>query len=323
MDKHSFISSLRQDLGWYPSGDYRKWCNHRVLTADEFNTLALYSQNGCASSMELSTIYSTRLVYSIVNRHIGDKQVEDHYMQSGFMGVLQAIERYERPKGNFTTYAFKYIDRNVRSVLNEEKDFIRIKNNDRHTLISQIQYLFLAHKSECEFNKMPHNLENFTRWLNANGYTRNIKGGKLTPQEIYEMLLLTSVDSLDRELVGEKNNDSDISIVDTIEDTSGVDPLTDIINENCSKVLKLFYRELLHILSEKQRQVVRLYYNLNGDIDHDNLTFRQVSKILKNSSNSNQYSVSTCKELHTEALQKIRQYVEENGYTYQDFAAID
>ena len=322
MDQHNFIESLQQDLEWYPSGNYRRWKNHRVLSADEFNTLAYYSQNGCSSCLELTTIYSTRLIYSIVDRHRDDRSIEDHYMQSGFMGVLQAVEKWKQELGNFTTYAFSYIDRNVRSVINEDKDFIRVKNSDRHTLTSQIQYLFLAHKSECEFNQLPHNMESFTRWLNANGYTRNIKKGKLTPQEINEMLLITSIDSLDRELLTAKDQEAQMFVVDTIIDPSDSDPLIDIINEHCSKVLKLFYEELLHILTEKQRQIIMLYYNLNGDTNRDNLTFRQISKTLKETTGNNQYSVSTCKELHTDALTKIKQYVEENGYTYENFSTI-
>ena len=313
MEKNSFVLQLQQDLKWYPSTDYRKWRNHKVLTAAEFNKLVSYSQDGCNSSLELVTIYSTRLVYSIVNRYRDNKPVEDHYMQSGFMGVLQAAERWIEAKGNFTTYAYKYIDRNVRHVINEEKDFIRVKSSDRYTLTSQIQYLFSTYKSECEFNLMPHNMETFTRWLNANGYTRNIKKGKLTSREVYEMLLITSVGSLDLEIQSEKEDESNTSIIQTIEDPS-IDSLGEIINEETHEMLKLFCRELLHILSEKQKKVVALHY-------YNNLTFRQISKVLKQT--DNQYSVSVCKELHTDAIAKIRQYVEEAGYTYEDFATVE
>ena len=340
MNKQQFIGGLRsslQESGYYSisrqnRGSYRAASQirkkHRRLAEDEFKTLVLYAQKGCDDAVELTLIYSTRLVCSIVSEHVKRSeslsgQDSDDLIQSGFIGVTRAITKWDPKKATFITYATYWIRKMVKDTMSEIEDFIVVKSSNHYSLSCKIQYLSILYKSECDYNGTPYNLENFTRWLNANGFTQKIKKGKVTANDINKMLLLTSVDSLDREIARSDEGDGSSSIVELIPDDGAYDPSVELENEFTVSERKQFCQEVLSVLTPRQKEVVVLYYNLQDRDECDKLTFRNVAKMLNESNQKEEkYSITECKDLHTEALQRIKVYVEEKGVTYDNFLLV-
>ena len=345
-----FIDSLWQDLrryGYYLSATsmntrrrsniYKNRCRHRILSNEEFNTLANYAQQGCQEAWDLAVIYSTRLVCKVASRHktkhsanYPTGRLDDDLVQSGFLGVLKSIPNWKQERGHFTSYATYRIRAYIQSAVRDTDDIIKIKSGEYRDLLTKIPYLSLMYESQCDQERLPYNLDGFRDWLNANGHiSKRIKKGVISNDDLLPLLNTNAFDSLDRQITPYFQGDNTIrtTLIDTVMDNSQNDPLDASVNADCSERLREFYKKALDILTPKQRQVIIVYYNLSEDAAPSgitvDLTLKQVADILNRKyrrKNERKWSVANCQELHARAMSQIRSYVKQEGISYEEFA---
>ena len=296
---------------------------HRKLTAPEHNTLVLYAQDGDEECFELATIFSTKVVCSIAGQYrtrhslYNGKKIDDDLIQAGFLGVVQAILVWDNEKGNFLSYAYWFIKKQVLREIHAINCMITVPDQKRQRLIPQLEYLMCTYRTET----LTPTSQGFAEWLNKNNYSEGIKNGQITDRDVANMIKISRITYLELE--------QDVEQQDFYAYDSGrrswncmpidPNPLPDerLVNNEATKTYKQLSEKLLEVLTNKQRDVVSLYYGIEPlsnvefkEYGHRRTTFVIVADIL-----SKRYqktlSASSCRELHKRAMRKLQKCVKD------------
>ena len=343
--KITFLEGLRNELiisGYYKNPHinykyrkeiniYKTQCNHRHLSRHEFDRLATYAQNGCEESIELTAIYSTRIIAKIVKQY-KTKFTPDSYdvldedlMQAGFVGVIASISKWKPEKGPFTSYATYRIIKKVKQSVRTTSDLMAIKGSNWIYLTAKLPYLISEYETECESNGLPYTIDGLTDWLNnENRVPLYVNRGKPVPSNIIlDLINAISIGSLDDQY-GNSNTDNEIqvSIVNNIPDHTVKNPELEVIDKGMHDILKDFYSEILSVLPLSQQLILITYYNLEDDIfekPNQIITFKKVASVLNKKYPGQKWNSKNCEALHNIAIQKIQSYITQKGIKYQDF----
>ena len=345
--KQSFFKDLRQQLGdsdYNPIlgignrrngylNRYREVLKHSVLKPAVLDRLATYAKAGDAEGIELTLIYSTRLVYSVATAHKtkfspgSDELViaDDDLMQAGFVGIFESFPKWKKEKGHFGPFSYYYIMMSIRREVRLTNNLITIIDPARNVLAPQLPYLSILYESECGIN--PVTLEGFTEWLKLNGHAKKIRKGNPRVSDIEKLLKISNVSSLDLTLTTGIENTT-VSILDTLMDENMLSPEEYAVRNQKKDYLRSFYTDLLKVLTSKQQKVFRIYYNLEAvtedelaliDNIEDEIMLSDVAVILNHRIKSGtRWTTSKCQALHLRGMKRIRAYLGKNNISFDD-----
>ena len=219
-----------------------------LLTAAEEVELAKRIERGDKDAKDLVINSNLRLVVSIAKKYQGHGLSLLDLIQEGIIGLIRAVEKFDWRRGyKFSTYATWWIRQAVQRGVANKSRTIRIPVHivERETKIARAERELLA-----ELERTPTDEE-------------IAKRSKLPLKQVREVRQAArAVASLDRP-VGEEG---DAALVDIM---AGTAPRTD------EEVEVSLAEEALHRavndLPEREKQVVKLRYGLNGDEDPKSL----------------------------------------------------
>ena len=214
-----------------------------LLSREEEDTCARAAARGEKQAKDLLVKSNLRFVVNVAKKYQNQGLPLADLISEGNIGLINAIERYDVDKGyHFISYAVWWIRQAILKAICEKSRMIRLPLNRANELV-QIEK------------------------------TRKMLEGAMTEdEEIKEIARLLEMDAdhvadlvaVSREFVSLETpvyDERDSSVVgDFIENTAYVAPEDYVIEQN----LKEDINEVLHTLSDKEREVVEYRFGLNG-----------------------------------------------------------
>jgi RNA polymerase primary sigma factor len=214
-----------------------------LLSREEEDTYARAAARGEKQAKDMLVKSNLRFVVNVAKKYQNQGLPLADLISEGNIGLINAIERYDVDKGfHFISYAVWWIRQAILKAICEKSRMIRLPLNRANELV-QIEK------------------------------TRKVLEGSMTEdEEIKEIARLLEMDAdhvadlvaVSREFISLETpvyDERDSSVVgDFIENTAYVAPEDYVIEQN----LKDDINEVLHTLSDKEREVVEYRFGLNG-----------------------------------------------------------
>lgn len=226
------------------------------------------TQKNLRDTLIVQYIYLTRYVVGRIKMNLPPNFAIEDIASYGVEGLIDAVEKYSPDKGaRFETYAIMRIRGNIIDKIRAE-DWIprqmRRKIKEVNTTVELLRQKLGRTPSideiAVELNMEKDKVEAILSDTQTVGSIYDKKG--------------TSEDSL--------------SVIDTIEDSKLVDPLTNLEDKDTKKDLQAALKRL----PERERLIMVLYY-------HENLTLKEIGDTLE-------LSESRVCQLHSQAIMKLR-----------------
>lgn len=214
-----------------------------LLTAEQEIELAIRIRKGDQKALEIITKANLRFVVSVAKQYQNQGLSLGDLINEGNLGLIKAAKRFDETRGfKFISYAVWWIRQSILQALAEQSRIVRLPLNR----VGAINKIGKAYRNlEQEFEREPR------------------------PEEIAEELEMDTLEisdalknagrhiSVDAPFsVGEEN-----SLLDVIESDDLPSPDKELITES----LKTEIHEVLKSIPEREAQVIRLYFGLEGD----------------------------------------------------------
>lgn len=226
------------------------------------------TQKNLRDTLIVQYIYLTRYVVGRIKMNLPPNFTIEDIASYGVEGLIDAVEKYLPNKGaRFETYAIMRIRGNIIDKIRAEdwlprqmRRKIKEVNNTVESLRQKLGRPPSIDEVAVELNMEKDKVEAILSDTQTVGSIYDKKG--------------TSEDSL--------------SVIDTIEDSKLVDPLTNLEDKDTKKDLQIALKRL----PERERLILILYY-------HENLTLKEIGDNLE-------LSESRVCQLHSQAIMKLR-----------------
>jgi RNA polymerase primary sigma factor len=228
-----------------------------LLSPDEEVMLARKIQKGDHQALETIVKANLRFVVSVAKQYQSQGLTLPDLINEGNLGLIKAAERFDETRGfKFISYAVWWIRQSILQALAEQARIVRLPLNKIGS-INKINKTFI--KLEQDFQREP-TPEEIAEILD------------LHPKMVEQSLNSTSYHiSMDAPLKEDDSSENNLYDVFTNDDTPSPDG--DLIDSS----LKIEIERLLSTLNEREAEILRYYYGLNGMQGH---TLEEIGKEL-------------------------------------------
>ena len=261
------------------SSEYNSYNNIKRLSDKELESLwsaylADKSNKKLRDEIIVQYIYLIKYVIGRIKLNLPPNFAIEDITSFGVEGLIDAIERFSPDKGaHFETYAIMRI---------------------RGTIIDKIRSQdWLPRSTRKKIKDIKTAAEKLKQELGRTPTTEEIADFLGMEKDKINSLLSedTSIGSLyDKKYSG----DEGIELIDTIEDTSSVNPLERLEEKDVKNELQAALKKL----PERERMVMVLYY-------HENMTLKEIGESIE-------VSESRVCQIHAQAIMKLRNILNEN-----------
>ena len=214
-----------------------------LLTPEQEIELAVRMKKGDHAAMEQLTKANLRFVVSVAKQYQNQGLSLGDLINEGNLGLIKAARRFDETRGfKFISYALWWIRQSILQALAEQSRIVRLPLN-RVGAINKIGRAYSSLKQE--FEREP-SAEEIAEAL------------EMDVEEISDTLRISSKQvSVDAPFVSGEEN----SLLDVIEDIQQPSPDTELISESLKEEIK----SVLSILPEREAEVIKLYFGLEGE----------------------------------------------------------
>jgi len=217
-----------------------------LLKTEEEIELAVRIKKGDQGALEKLTKANLRFVVSVAKQYQNQGLSLGDLINEGNLGLIKAAKRFDETRGfKFISYAVWWIRQSILQALAEQSRIVRLPLNRIGTL----------HKIAKAYSNLE---QEFEREPNAAELAHELD---MDISEVAETLKISSRHvSMDAPFVqGEEN-----SLLDVIVNEEQPSPDNTLISES----LKVEIERALSTLSERETEVIKLYYGLNKEHPH-------------------------------------------------------
>jgi RNA polymerase primary sigma factor len=258
-----------------------------LLTREEEVTLARSARDGSQDAKDKLIQANLRFVVNVAKKYQNQGLTLSDLISEGNLGLITAVDKFDVDKGyHFISYAVWWIKQSILKAICEKSRMIRLPLNRANELLQ---------------------IEKVKREIGSN------KDGEADIEEIADFLdmdksRITDLINASKEFVSLEtplSSDKDANTIsDLMEDTKGADPEEVLINRTLQESIE----EVLSTLTEKESNVIKYRFGLNGERPHSlkeigdkyNLTKERIRQIEKK-------AISRLR--HPSRSQKLRSYV--------------
>jgi RNA polymerase primary sigma factor len=249
-----------------------------LLTSEEEQELSRCIQNGDEAARRRLIEANLRLVIKIAKSYFASGISMMDLIQEGNMGLIRAVEKYDRFKQvRFSTYAAWWIRQAISRYLSDKKRTIR-----------------LPHRKEEVLRKIQQAYHNLSQKLKRQPKLVEIAAEIGVPVGDVECILNMSHDVISLETTEGDENDS-VSIIEYLE-ANTYSPERVLINKSSREDTL----RALNMLKDRERNVLISRYKLDG----------REQNTLKNISARMGLSTETVRQIEIKALKKLRRNAE-------------
>jgi RNA polymerase primary sigma factor len=212
-----------------------------LLTAEEERALARRIDDGDMAARDHMIVSNLRLVVKIAKRYMNRGLPFLDLIEEGNLGLIKAVERFKLSKEcRFSTYATWWIRQSIERALVNQSRTIRLP----------------VHVSD-DINKLIKITRELVRGLNREPQVREVAEAMgVQPAYIRRLMVLLKKTYSIEHPMGEN---SDYTLIDTIEDTSIVNPLELAEWLNKYRIVA----ELLATLNDNEKEIIALRFGLD------------------------------------------------------------
>lgn len=220
----------------------------KLLTPDEEVILARKIRQGDRKALETIVIANLRFVVSVAKQYQNPDMTLQDLISEGNLGLIKAAERFDETRGfKFISYAVWWIRQSILQAMAERSRIVRVPLN-------KIGYLNKIHKVfttlEQEYQREP---------------TTEEIAGILDLNPMFVSQALNSANfhvSMDASANDEES--SETYLLDTLNVNDVPNPDHKLMDES----LKIDIERMLSTLNERESEILRYYYGLNGYSAH-------------------------------------------------------
>lgn len=219
-----------------------------LISPEEEVVLAHKIQIGDHQALETIVKANLRFVVSVAKQYQSQGLTLPDLINEGNLGLIKAAERFDETRGfKFISYAVWWIRQSILQALAEQARIVRLPLNKIGS-INKINKTFI--KLEQDFQREPTHQE-IADILDIH------------PKMVEQSLNSTSYHvSMDAPLKDDDSTENNLYDVLTNEDTESPD------GELIDSSLKIEIERLLATLNEREAEILRYYYGLNGMAGH-------------------------------------------------------
>lgn len=245
-----------------------------LLTAEEERALARRIDDGDMAARDRMIESNLRLVVKIAKRYMNRGLPFLDLIEEGNLGLIKAVERFKLSKEcRFSTYATWWIRQSIERALVNQSRTIRLPV---HVSDDINKFIKITRELVREYNREPQVKEVAEAMGVEPSYIRRL------------MVLLKKTYSIEHPM----GENSDYSLIDTIEDSSAVNPLD--LAEWLNKYRLI--ADLLATLNDNEKEIIALRFGLN---DRDPQTLDTIGR---------QFGVTRerIRQIEAKSLEKLR-----------------
>lgn len=253
-----------------------------MISAQEEIELAKRIKNGDQEALNRLVSANLRFVISVAKQYQNQGLSLQDLINEGNLGLITAAQRFDETRGfKFISYAVWWIRQSILHALSVHGKMVRLPLN-KVGLINKINY---AHsKLEQTLERAP-TLEEIAKEVNVD------------IDEIAEALRSQSK-YLSMDAPIGNDNDDDFNLYDLLGMNDSISTDKKLLNESLQSEID----QALKILSEKQAQIIRMYYGLNNNVP---MSLEEISEKMN----------LTCKKVRQLKESAIRKLKQKSKYT--------
>lgn len=214
-----------------------------LLTADDEVVLAKKIKAGDQLALEKLTKANLRFVVSVAKQYQNQGLSLGDLINEGNLGLIKAAQRFDETRGfKFISYAVWWIRQSILQALAEQSRIVRLPLN-RVGSLNKISKTFSQLEQKFEREPSPEELAEVL---------------ELATSEVVDTMKISGRHvSMDAPFVqGEEN-----TLLDVLANTNDTTPETGLMNDS----LRREVQRALSTLSQREADVVTLYFGLNGE----------------------------------------------------------
>ena len=236
-----------------------------LLTAEQEIELAIRMKKGDQSALELLTKANLRFVVSVAKQYQNQGLSLGDLINEGNLGLIKAARRFDETRGfKFISYAVWWIRQSILQALAEQSRIVRLPLN-RVGALNKIGKAYSNLKQEFEREPSSEEIAQALEMdVDEISNAMKIYGKQVSVDAPFSL--------------GDEN-----SLLDVIQNDEQPSPDNELISES----LKTEVKSVLAILPDREAEVIRLYFGLDGEYpmtleeigDKFNLTRERVRQI--------------------------------------------
>ncbi len=214
-----------------------------LITAEEEVVLAQKIREGDQIALEKLTKANLRFVVSVSKQYQNQGLTLGDLINEGNLGLIKAAQRFDETRGfKFISYAVWWIRQSILQALAEQSRIVRLPLN-RVGSLNKISKTFSALEQKFEREPSPQEMAEVL---------------EMTEKEVVDTLRISGRQvSVDAPFVsGEENG-----LLDVLENKGAKNPDADLLSDS----LRREVQRTLATLTERESNVIALYFGLNGE----------------------------------------------------------